>query len=137
MRNRRLSVRIKRLVAGVVLVILLGGFTLFFLMSQQISRLGKMGFGQVDIAAVPDGIYQGSASATLVQAQVEVFVQQGHIQDIKLLAHRHGPGHGAESLVASMIQANSLDVDSISGATASSLVVKAAVLEALKNEGTP
>jgi len=67
---------------------------------------------------------------------VEVFLQDGRIQQVNLLEHRHGPGYGAEAIADSIVEANSLDVDSISGATASSIVVKTAVLEALKSAGT-
>lgn len=129
--------RIKRLALWLVILLLAAGMILFFLMAQQISRLDKLDYSQVDVASLPDGSYQGSASAVLVKAQVEVSVQDGRILAVKLLAHQHGPDHGAQALCASIAQANSPDVDSISGATASSAVVKAAVLEALTSGAAP
>ncbi|MGI6689182.1 MAG: FMN-binding protein [Christensenellales bacterium] len=128
---------VKRCALWLVILLLAVGIILFFLMTKQINQLERQDFSQVDIAGVPDGIYQGSASAVLVKARAEVSVQDGHIQQVILLEHQHGPGHGAQALCDSIVKANSPDVDSISGATASSAVVKAAVLEALKSGAKP
>lgn len=123
----------KRFALLLVVLLLAAGIILIGLMVRQVNKLEEQDFGLVDMAGVPDGIYQGSASAVLVKAQVEISVKDGRILQVKLLEHRHGPGYGAQELCDRMVEANSPDVDSISGATASSIVVKTAVLEALKN----
>ncbi|HHT24703.1 MAG TPA: FMN-binding protein [Clostridiaceae bacterium] len=125
--------KIKRILILIVILLLVAGITVFFLMSQRINKFAKQDFNMIDIASLPDGIYQGSASAVLVTAQVEVTVRAGHILEVKLLEHGHGPDHGAEEICDNIVKKNSPDVDSISGATASSIVVKTAVLEALKS----
>lgn len=127
---------IKRFALLFVLLILVAFISLFFAMGRQVNQLEKQDFGQVDVASLPDGIYQGSASTLLVTARVEVSVKEGRIQHVALLEHRHGAGHGAEAIAESIVQTNSPDVDGISGATASSTVVKSAVLEALRNGAT-
>ena len=129
--------RVKHLVMGLVVFALLGGCVLFFMMGQQISTLEKQDFAQADIASLPDGNYQGEAATLLVTAQVEVVVKEGRIRQIKLLEHRHGPGYGAEAIIDRIVEANSPDADCITGATASSTVVKSAVLDALKRGLTP
>lgn len=128
---------IKRWALLLVILILVVFISLFFAMGRQVNRLEEQDFSQVDVAGLPDGIYQGSVSTPLVTACVEVPVQGGRIQDVKLLEHRHGPDHGAEAMAESIVQANSPDVDDISGSTASSVVVRSAVLEALKNGCMP
>lgn len=128
---------IKRWALLLVILILVVFISLFFAMGRQVNRLEEQDFSQVDVAGLPDGIYQGSVSTLLVTACVEVPVQGGRIQDVKLLEHRHGPDHGAEVMAESIVQANSPDVDDISGSTASSVVVRSAVLEALKNGCMP
>lgn len=128
---------IKRFFIGLVVLIFAVGAALFFIMGQQINQLEKQDFGQVDIVGLPDGVYQGKESVLLVTARVEVSVKEGRIRQINLLEHRHGPGYGADALADSMVKANSPDVDGISGATASSFVVKSAVLKALQSGGTP
>jgi uncharacterized protein with FMN-binding domain len=127
---------IKRLAIGLVILLLAVGIIVYVLMVRQINKLEEQNFDLVDLASLPDGRYQGEATALLVTARVEVFLQDGRIQQVNLLEHRHGPGYGAEAIADSIVEANSPDVDSISGATASSIVVKTAVLEALKSAGT-
>ena len=125
--------KIKWFVIGFVILILVAGFTVFLLMGRQVKVLAKQDFGIIHVANLPDGTYQGSASAILVTAQAEVTVRAGRILEIKLLKHSHGPGYGADALCQKIVEANSPDVDTISGATTSSVIVKTAVLEALKN----
>lgn len=129
--------KIKWILIGIVILLLVVGATVFFLMSRQVNQLAKQDFSLINIATIPDGTYQGSASAVLVTASAEVTVRNGRIIDVKLLKHSHGPGYGAEALCAHIVEANSPDVDGISGATASSTIVKSAVLEALQSRMTP
>lgn len=129
--------KIKRIVIGLIILILVLGFGTFFIMGQKVNKLEEQDFSSVDIASLPDGVYKGRAAALLVTAQVEVTVQQGKIERVTLLAHRHGPGYGADAICDNIVKANSINVDSISGASASSTVIKSAVLDALKSGLTP
>ncbi|NMD37769.1 MAG: FMN-binding protein [Christensenellaceae bacterium] len=129
--------KIKKLLIGFIALILVVGGIVFFIMSKQVNQLANQDFGMIDVADLPDGIYQGSVSALLVSANVEVAVYDGHIKEVKLIEHNHGKDHGAEALCEKIVSANSPNVDIISGATASSIVVKSAVLDALKRGITP
>lgn len=129
--------RIKRFAIRLIILLLLVGFAVFFLMGRQIDQLKKRDFASVHVADLPDGAYQGKASAILVTAQVEVTISAGKILQVKLLSHNHGPGYSGEAICDDIVKANSPDVDSISSATFSSVVIKSAVLEALKNGVTP
>ncbi|NLK01931.1 MAG: FMN-binding protein [Clostridiaceae bacterium] len=128
---------VKRVLIYIAIGLLVLGLAIFFFMNQQINKYAKQDFSMINIAGLPDGIYQGSASALLVTARVEVTVRAGQILEVKLLDHNHGPGYGAEAICDNIVKTNSPDVDGISGATASSIVIKAAVLEALKSELAP
>jgi len=129
--------KIKRILIGLVVLLLVSGAAVFILMGRKVAEFAKQDFSMIDISKLPDGTYQGSASAVLVNAQAEVTVHAGHITEVKLLKHGHGPGYGAETLCDKIVEANSPDIDGISGATASSVIVKTAVLEALKNGISP
>lgn len=129
--------KIKRFALRLLILLLLFIAAFFFLMTAEINKLEKQDFAALHVADLPDGTYQGSASALAVTAKVEVIVSGGQIQEVKLLSHQHGPGYGADAICEKIVQANGLDVDSISGATASSIVVKSAVLEALKSGVAP
>lgn len=88
--------------------------------------------GEIDLATIPSGSYKGSFVAPLVQAVVEVAIVQGEIRSIKVLEHTHGPGYGAEAIVDSVLEAQSLQVDVVSGATGSSKVMLKAIENALQ-----
>lgn len=128
---------VKRVLIYIAIGLLVLGLAIFFFMNQQINKYAQQDFSMINIAGLPDGIYQGSASALLVTARVEVTVRAGQILEVKLLDHNHGPGYGAEAICDNIVKTNSPDVDGISGATASSIVIKAAILEALKSELAP
>ncbi|TVR72029.1 MAG: FMN-binding protein [Spirochaetaceae bacterium] len=88
--------------------------------------------GEIDPASIPPGRYQGSFVAPLVSAVVEVSIDEGRIQSIQVLEHTHGPRYGAEAIVDSVLAAQSLQVDVISGATGSSKVMLKAIENALE-----
>lgn len=85
----------------------------------------------IDFSAIPDGSYSGEFSRFPVSAEVEVLVEEEKFSRIDLLNHRHGPGYGAEAILERVIQEQSLQVDVISGATYSSIVVLKAIEDAL------
>lgn len=90
-----------------------------------------MTIGEVDLLQVPDGVYEGSADAVLVAAKVRVLVEDHKITRIDLLRHDHGRGQAAEILVQKVQEAQSLQVDLVSGATSSSKVILKAIEDAL------
>jgi uncharacterized protein with FMN-binding domain len=88
----------------------------------------------VDITTIPDGTYSGFADAGLVSALVAVTVKSGKIEEIELIEHQHGRGAEAEIISENVVQAQSLDVEYISGATSSSKIILKAIERALVNQ---
>ena len=86
---------------------------------------------RIDIASVEDGTYTGSFSSFPVAAEVRVKVEGQAIREIELVKHNHGQGGAAEVLPGHVVNAQSLDVDVISEATYSSLVILKAIEDAL------
>ncbi|MGI6559347.1 MAG: FMN-binding protein [Limnochordia bacterium] len=119
---------IKRI--GLVLLLLAVGIYVAVLYPYQ-RAISEMTIGEVDLRQVPDGIYEGSADAVLVAAKVRVIVEDHRIIKIDLLRHNHGRGGAAEALLAKVEEAQSLQVDLVSGATASSKVILKAIEDAL------
>ena len=68
-----------------------------------------------------------------IYAKVEVTVQNGEITDIIILEHRHEHGKAAETVINEIVDEQRIDVDAVSGATNSSIVIKKAVENALKS----
>jgi len=58
-------------------------------------------------------------------------VQDHQIKEIELVRHDHGQGSSAEVIPDRILEAQSLEVDIVSGATASSKVILKAVENAL------
>ena len=84
-----------------------------------------------DLTDIADGTYEGSAETPLVQVTVKVTVSDHEITDIELVRHANGKGESAESMIPEMINANTSEVDGVSGATMSSKTIRAAVKNAL------
>ena len=61
-------------------------------------------------------------------------VQNGAVTNIDILEHKNGRGKPAEIVADRIIQEQRIDVDAVSGATNSSVVIKKAVENAFKGE---
>ena len=90
--------------------------------------LAEVEIEPVDLRTVSDGTYHGSTDAGIIQVQLELDVKDHRITDIRLLKHRNGQGAEAEVLVSRVLQDQRIDLDTVSGATYSSL----AILDALE-----
>jgi Na+-translocating ferredoxin:NAD+ oxidoreductase subunit G len=88
----------------------------------------------IDITAVPDGIYQGSAPGLAGPIVVEVEVTGGQITGISVLEHSETPTYYIESyplIPQRIIAEQSFDVDTQTGATLSAQGIVEAVQAAL------
>jgi len=88
-----------------------------------------------DLSLKANGVYRGEydLKSTPVKVVLDVTVQNGQISNIKIVEHRRSPiGKKAENIIGSIIEQQSLDVDVISGATASSKSILKAVENALQ-----
>jgi uncharacterized protein with FMN-binding domain len=93
--------------------------------------INKLVVADVHPSVVKDGVYEASQDNKIVTATVRVEVKGGKIVAIDLLKHNHGPKHGADALIPQVLAAQSLKVDSVSGATYSSKVLLKAIELAL------
>jgi uncharacterized protein with FMN-binding domain len=88
--------------------------------------------GKVDLSSIAPGTYRGEYEAGPVKAVVSVEVAGGRIQSIEILEHRSLLGRKAEREIPSrVLSAQSVQVDTVTRATASSMVILKAVEIAL------
>ncbi|MCR4589658.1 MAG: FMN-binding protein [Lachnospiraceae bacterium] len=87
----------------------------------------------IDIAEVPDGVYTGEYNVDFIYARVEATIEDGMITELKLLEHRNERGGPAEVITDRILDEQKIDVDTVTGATNSSIVIKKAVENALEN----
>ena len=87
-----------------------------------------------DLSKVEDGTYKGKVETMLVKVELEVSVKNHKIISISIIKHDNGKGEPAEAIIDDIVKDNSTDVELIAGATMSSLVIRAAVIDAV-NKG--
>lgn len=132
--------RHKRLLKVLIIlfvVIGIGGKLLYDRLSSNLENLETMEIQEVDLAAVEDGRYVGFYGSFPVDAKVEVIVADHKITTINLLEHGNGQGGNAEVIPDKVVAQQSLQIDSVSGATYSSRVILKAIAVALESEKQP
>ncbi len=122
---------IKRILIVLILIAVLIPFAnrgiRFYRYQQQMEALE---LSEIHPETLPDGTYSGSYDVVLITAEVEVEVSDGMIREIHLV-HDHDRGARAEVVVQRVIENQSLNVDTVSGATDSSRVILKAIEKAL------
>lgn len=115
-------------IAGIIILI-------FYLNNVQNYRdkVASLTFDNIDLSEISDGTYVGECNVDFIYAKVEVSVKDGFITDINLLEHKNDRGKPAETIINDIMKEQSLDVDTVSGATNSSKVIIKAVENALLN----
>lgn len=122
----------KHIVILVIIGICALGIYLFMLNAQtKLDQLKSLKIENVNIQDVDDGTYQGSYSVFPVIVEVEVTIKNHMITNIDIIKHQNGQGLKAESLIESVIDKQSLDIDAVVGATYSSKVILKAIEDAL------
>ncbi len=91
----------------------------------------------INISDVPDGIYVGEYDVDFIYVKVEVTVRNGAITAIDILEHKNGRGKSAEIVTDRIIEKQQIEVDAVSGATNSSIVIEKAVENALTRPSPP
>lgn len=89
-----------------------------------------------DLTQLADGTYVGNCDNGIVKAQVEVEVQDHAITDIEIIEHQNGLGGDAEAITNDVLRKQSIEVDTITGATMSSETILKAIENALKTGGS-
>ncbi len=123
------SMTSKTLVRSARLVLIMTAFVTA--VSFQACTTSPIDVETPDFASLPDGTYRGSCDGGLVQATVDVLMAGGRMEKVTIVRHRCGKGKPAEAIVNDVVREQSLDVDAISGATRSSMVILKAIETAL------
>ena len=89
-----------------------------------------------DLTLLNDGIYRGiyDLSGTPIKVILDVTIQRNRILHIEIVQHNSSPiGRRAESIINYVIEKQSLEIDAVSGATASSKAILKAIEKALRS----
>jgi uncharacterized protein with FMN-binding domain len=89
--------------------------------------------GSPDLGSIADGKWYGAYGDGPINVEVEVAVTAHRIDSVKIVKHRTLKGRPAERIVDSVVAAQSLQVDVVSGATGSSKCILKAIEAALES----
>jgi uncharacterized protein with FMN-binding domain len=95
-------------------------------------NLSKVEIHNFDLTGTADGIYRGESVIGPVKVVLDVVIKDRTITAIDLIRHRRGLGKKAEAIIPTVIKAQSLEVDVVSGATVSSKAILQSIERALK-----
>ncbi|MFA4839721.1 MAG: FMN-binding protein [Candidatus Neomarinimicrobiota bacterium] len=115
-----------------ILAILMFSLTGCKKLEEYRQRIASIEIENIDLSQVKDGEYTGDYDAVLVKVIVRVKVKDHRIESIDLIKHENGRGKKAEVIPSLVVEKQSLKVDTVSGATSSSLVILEAIEQALK-----
>lgn len=130
------SIVMKIVIAVVIVALAVGLYfaTTYMVQLQEYKkRIADISIANVDLSKIPDGTYTGSYDAIMIAAKVQVDISNHVIKDIHILYHKNERGKKAEVIVNEIKSAQSLKVDTITGATNSSKVILKAVQNALNS----
>ncbi len=115
-----------------VMVALMIAFIVFIIGGKDASINAKI--GDVNLAVVDDGVYTGSYAALRFSSTVEVTVQNHQITGIKVVSPQvFAKPETMDTMTQEVLDAQTLQVDAVSGATADSKAFLKAVENALVN----
>lgn len=101
--------------------------------NHQLDQLKDIELAHIQPSSYPDGAYEGSYRAFPISVRVRVNISEGVITSIEILEHQNGQGDAAEPIVDQVVAAQSLEVDTMAGATYSSMVILLAISDALSD----
>lgn len=130
------SIIIKITIAVVIVALAVGVYfaaTYMAQLQEYKKRIAEISITNVDLSKIPDGSYTGSYDAIMIAAKVRVDVSDHAIKGIDILYHKNERGKKAEAVVNEVKSAQSLKVDTITGATNSSKVLLKAMQNALNS----
>lgn len=119
----------KWIVAGVALgvVILLAVGVL-----RMLPKPVQASMQSIEMERIPDGVYEGSYDNGIVAARVDVEVENHEMIAVRIAEHRNGLGAEGEAVAGEVVAAQSVEVDTVAGATYSSQTILKAVENALR-----
>jgi uncharacterized protein with FMN-binding domain len=116
----------------IILVAVAGGVVFKIKINEMIKFFTEYKVKNVDLQSVADGTYRGSYGKFVVAVDLETNVQQHRIADIKIVNQKcGGKKYDGKKVIDRVLQAQSLNVDAITGSTASSKCILIALEKAL------
>jgi len=123
----------KRYLLGFILILVIIFIVLLLVKFNKLNKeVSNIEIRPIDFTKLKDGIYEGEYYIQdFIGAKVKVTIENGMIKNITLLDHKYGLGKKAEEIINTVKEKQTLEVDTISGATHSSTIIIKAIENAL------
>lgn len=122
----------KILILGCLIVFLFIGGKI--MLTSLLNNVNQILVTNPDLSDRLDGIYIGEYSIAPVEVKVKVSVENHKLTNIEILKHNNGLGGKAEKIIDTIIKKQSLEIDTVSGATVSSKCILKAIENAPQNK---
>lgn len=120
------------IIIGVITLAVIAGIVAVKNIENEFENLKAVEISNVDFTKFEDGDYLGNYEVFPISVKVSVTIKGKKITNINLVEHKNGQGKNAEMLIPQVIEKQTLKLDTISGATSSSIVILKAVEDAFK-----
>lgn len=131
-----MKLSLKKVIVSIITIVILAGILMLTIYLKSVAdykdAVKEISIEDICISDISDGVYIGECDVDFIYAKVEVTIQNGKITELKILEHQNERGQAAEAIIPKIISEQKVDVDAITGATNSSMVLKKAVENALK-----
>ncbi|MBZ6005338.1 MULTISPECIES: FMN-binding protein [Paraclostridium] len=124
----------KKIIIIIFLILTTVVISVIFDMKNLVGKAKELKIKKIDtsyFSHLDDGIYEGEYTINPVSVKVSLEIKESKIRNIKIISHDKGLGGKAEKITADVIDAQSLDVDVVSGATVSSKCILKSIENAL------
>lgn len=121
----------KKIILIVIIMLILGAGAFYLRYQKMVKTFRETTINNVDLKKVKDGEYPGSFRNFVCAVKLKVSVKNHKITGINIIKQDSGPGYEASAIIDSVIKAQSLKVDSVTGATGSSITLLKAIENAL------
>lgn len=124
------------IISIIAIAVVAGIFTIKYIksISDYKQKVKNIVIEDINLSNKEDGKYIGEFDANVISAKVEVEVKNKKISNINLIEHKNERGVPAEVITQNVVEAQSLKVDVISGASNSSKVILKAIENALSKD---
>jgi len=125
------AVKVKKTGQVILLAALIFGAAFFIRFVKYQYDIQHIQINPIAFADVKDGTYHGEYDLFLVKTKVTAKVEDGVLKSLILDEHVNGKGQAAEPIVERILEAQTMEVDMVTGATASSKAIVKALEDAL------
>lgn len=119
----------KKVIQIILLVVAITGLAFMMRFAKYQYDIQHIEVNPLAFTELKDGSYHGTFDLFLVKTEITAEMEDGKLIEFTLDEHENGRGEPAEAIIQRVLEEQTMEVDMVSGATASSK----AILKALEN----